>query len=354
MPHAQDIHYMRHALRLASRAIGRSAPNPAVGAVIVKNGNIVGCGWTAHGGRPHAEPIALSQAGDGAKGATLYVTLEPCAHYGQTPPCMEAIIKAGITRVVAACGDPNPLVAGKGFSGLRAAGIEVIENICEKEARFLNEGFFSVIERKRPFVTLKLATSLDNKITRSDGKKWITNEQSRAHVHGLRARHDAIITGIGTVLADDPRLDCRLPGCEQDSPTRIVMDNHLRVPENAQILPAWIFAIAEAVERNSKKVAKLQAAGTRIFAYTRSLADVLHILANQGVTRLLVETGQKLASAFIENNLVDRIYWFSASVIIGHQGLYALNSEGMKKFMITKTEMLQGDHLAIYDCNNDK
>src|ERR1041385_5995279 len=206
-----DAFHMRHALTLARRALGRVAPNPAVGCVIVsRDGRVLGRGWTAPGGRPHAETIALAQAGAAAKGATAYVTLEPCAHQGQTPPCAEALVRAGVKRVVATVTDPDPRVRGKGFATLRAAGIEVMECVLEREAREVNRGFFLRIEKDRPLITLKIAQSRDGKTIPPPGAtRWITNEESRRFGHLLRAQHDAILVGVETVLADDPELTCR-------------------------------------------------------------------------------------------------------------------------------------------------
>ncbi len=349
------IHFMRHALRLAERGLGNAWPNPAVGAVIVRDGSVVGRGYTARGGRPHAETLALAQAGANASGAALYVTLEPCSHHGKTPPCTEGIIESGIKRVVAACTDPNPKVSGKGFAQLRAAGIEVIENICAQEALKLNEGFFSVIHRKRPFVALKLATSLDGKIATASGEsQWITGEHSRIFGHYLRATHDAILTGIGTVLADDPSLTCRLSGREADSPQRIVLDSTLRISDKAKVLPAWVFT---AKGNNAKK----NLPDTKIFQVSRegsclSLANILETLAQEGVTRLLVEAGSKIAGAFIEQNLADRIYWFRAPLIIGEKGLDAVSGDALPlseipRYLLAEMQKMQNDVLEIYDNN---
>lgn len=353
---AYHIPYMLHALRLAERGLGNTWPNPSVGALIVKDGSIAGRGYTARGGRPHAETIALAEAGELARGATLYVTLEPCVHQGKTPPCAKAIIDAGIKHVVAACTDPNPLVAGKGFEQLRAAGITVTENVCKENAEQLNEGFFSVIKRKRPFVTLKLATSLDGKIATATGEsKWITNGSSRRKAHWLRGAHDAIITGIGTVLADNPGLTCRLPGREADSPQRVIVDTNLGIPTKAAALPAWIFT-----SEKSRETTKDFPGGTKIFPVASengflSLQAILETLAEQGITRLLVEAGSTLASAFTKHTFIDRIYWFRAPIVIGDKGLPALTGENMPlaeltRYVLRSAELLGNDVLEIYDC----
>ncbi len=300
--------FMRHALLLARRNLGQTWPNPAVGAVVVNQDYVVGVGWTARCGRPHAETQALNMAGAHARGATLYVSLEPCAHEGKTPPCTQAIIAAGVARVVVGCGDPNPRVNGQGIAQLRAAGIEVVEQVRRAEAEALNEGFFSVVQCKRPYVALKIATSLDGKIT--GGKdRWLTGETARAYGHVLRAEHDAILTGMGTVLADDPLLTCRLPGLEDRSPVRVVIDRRGRMPidgklmQSADEVPLWVEAAPE------------------------GLAALVSQLAERGITRLMVEAGASLSGAFIQQNLVDRIYWFRAPLVVGDGGLPGITIE---------------------------
>jgi diaminohydroxyphosphoribosylaminopyrimidine deaminase/5-amino-6-(5-phosphoribosylamino)uracil reductase len=356
-----DIRYMRTALALAARGLGRTWPNPSVGAIIVKDGRIVGAAHTADGGRPHAETEALAQAGEAARGATLYVTLEPCAHTGNTAPCVEAIIAAGIARVVAGCVDVNPLVAQKGFARLRHAGIEVTEGVMEAEARQGNEGFFSLMERKRPFVTLKLATSLDGKIATGRGEsQWITGDASRTCAHGLRASHDAILTGMGTILADNPRLTCRLPGHEEASPIRVILDSELYIATDAQALPAWICTSEAALAREGDKAAILRTGGCAIFMAALgegglSLPHVLAQLGERGITRLLVEAGSRLASAFVNEGLVDRIYWYRAPLVIGAAGLPALEGsnaslEALPRLRSRSLQKLGEDTLEIFDC----
>jgi diaminohydroxyphosphoribosylaminopyrimidine deaminase/5-amino-6-(5-phosphoribosylamino)uracil reductase len=331
---SSDITHMRHALSLAQRNLGQTWPNPAVGAVVVKDGKIIGEGWTARGGRPHAEPQALAGAGQGTRGATLYVTFEPCAHHGKTPPCAEAIIKAGIIKCVVACRDPNPPVNGKGIAMLKAAGIEVVEGICEPEALLLNRGFISVVERKRPYVALKIASSSDDKI--AGGKtRWITGDAAREKVHQLRSQYDAIVTGIGTVLADNPMLNVRIPGLEDRSPVRVILDRGHRLPESSQIaqtvaqIPTWILN-------------------------TKTLEETLHQLADKGITRVLVEAGQTLNTAFLESDLVDRIYWFLAPHPIGSQGLDAFKGSKPKVTALANWRVLEHislppDQLDIYE-----
>lgn len=329
--------YMRMALSLAGRQLGQTHPNPAVGAVLVKDGQVIAVGATASGGRPHAETIAINNAGENAKGAALYVTLEPCSHQGKTPPCVSAVIKAGIGKAVIACRDPNPKVNGAGIAALKAAGIEVIENICEKEARELNRGFFSVIEKKRPFIALKIATSLDGKIAyappppEGGGIRWITGETARAYGQLLRLRYDAILTGIGTVLADNPLLTCRLPGLENSSPLRIVMDRNGRTPENANILkdqhiaPTWLLR-------------------------EKTMPEAINKITEKGITRLLVEAGAQLTTSFFESGMADRVYWFRAPVIIGAAGLDATNLTKLAKLRQIEHIRLGSDNLEIFEC----
>jgi diaminohydroxyphosphoribosylaminopyrimidine deaminase/5-amino-6-(5-phosphoribosylamino)uracil reductase len=325
------------ALQLARRHLGMTWPNPSVGAVIVKDGQIVGEGITARGGRPHAETQALEQAGRRAQGATLYVTLEPCAHHGKTPPCADAIIAAGISMVVVACGDPNPLISGKGFATLRKAGIEVVEKICEAEALIVNRGFFSAINQGRPYIALKLATSQDGKMaTRSGDSQWITSEKSRFQAHLLRSQYDAIATGIGTVLADDPLLTCRLPGMEDRSPVRVVFDRQGRLPASSKLMktsndiPVWVMKspIGEAVQE----------------------------LAQRGITRLLVEAGAKLSTAFLQSGLVDRMYWFRAPIVIGNDGMAAADDgfsgelAKLQRWTLVGQQQFGSDSLSILEC----
>lgn len=341
---------MLHALRLAARGLGHVWPNPSVGAVVVKDGIIVGRGRTARGGRPHAETEALAEAGADAKGATLYVTLEPCSHHGKTPPCVDAVIQAGIAKVVAACGDVNPQVSGKGFAALRAAGIEVVEEVCAQDAKALNEGFFSVIERGRPFVSVKIATSLDGRtVTTQEEGRWITGEESRARGHLLRATSDAILTGIGTALADDPVLTCRLAGREKDSPLRVLLDSGLRISPKARLLPAWIFVSEAAYVQKAVLVEELTKAGCRIFSVKQqggelNLAEMLQVLAREGITRLLVEGGKTLTEAFIHQGLADRIYWFRAPEVVGTENSVV----SMPARSAKHVERLGKDTLEIY------
>jgi diaminohydroxyphosphoribosylaminopyrimidine deaminase/5-amino-6-(5-phosphoribosylamino)uracil reductase len=322
---------MHHALTLAERALGRTAPNPAVGCTIVaRDGRIVGRGWTQDGGRPHAEVVALTQAGTAAKGATAYVTLEPCAHLGQTPPCAEALVKAGVARVVAAVEDPDPRVKGKGFAILREAGVEVAVGVLEKEAAELNAGFFLRITANRPLVTVKIAQSADGKTMRAGADKWITGEEARRFGHLLRAKHDAILIGVGTALADDPELTCRLPGLEKYSPLRVVLDTHLRLPETGKLarlarqVPTIVFTTSDGgdgLRNNGIEVLK-------VMPDAQGRPDVgalLNELARRGVTRLLVEGGATIVWAF--RDFADRLEIFTAPLTLGNAGGGALTLE---------------------------
>src|SRR5438552_6663675 len=303
---AADQRFMQLALTLGRRGQGRTWPNPAVGAVVVKDGVIIGRGWTQPGGRPHAEPEALKRAGEAARGATLYVTLEPCSHIGKSPPCADAIIAAGVARVVSAIEDPNPEVAGQGHAKLRAAGIAVDIGLGAAEASRDHAGHFRRIRDGRPHVILKLAVSSDDKIGGPGGQTVaVTGEAARSRVHLLRAQCDAVLVGIGTVLADDPLLTCRLPGMAKQSPVRVVLDHALRLPGNSALVhsaretPLWVVTsdLAEA-----PAAMKLSAAGAQVIRVATmstpppgiDLTAALHALAGKGITRLLVEGGSRV------------------------------------------------------------
>jgi diaminohydroxyphosphoribosylaminopyrimidine deaminase/5-amino-6-(5-phosphoribosylamino)uracil reductase len=335
-PNERDAHLMAVALRLAERGLGQVWPNPAVGCVVVQGGRIVGRGWTQPGGRPHAEFEALKRAGGEALGATAYISLEPCAHYGQTPPCTMALLHAGIRRAVIAATDPDPRVDGRGIDQLRQAGVEVTLGVAQDEAERLNAGFFLRVRACRPLVTLKLATSLDGRIaTRSGASRWITGEEARQRAHHLRATHDAIMVGSGTALADDPELTCRLPGLEHRSPVRIVLDGHLRLPPSSRLVrtaravPTWVITRADV---EAKRRAALERSGVEVLAVPAApeehidLGSALAALAARGLTRVLVEGGSELAAALLRARLVDRLVWFQAPLVIGGDGLPAIGA----------------------------
>jgi diaminohydroxyphosphoribosylaminopyrimidine deaminase/5-amino-6-(5-phosphoribosylamino)uracil reductase len=363
---AADQRFMALALALGRRGQGRCWPNPAVGAVIVKDGVIVGRGWTQPGGRPHAEVEALQRAGDAARGATLYVTLEPCSHHGKSPPCTDAVISAGIARVVSAIEDPNPEVAGQGHARLRAAGIVVDVGLSAVEAAHDHAGHFRRIRDKRPHVILKLAVSSDDRIAAAGRRPVaISGEAARSRVHLLRAQSDAILVGIGTVLADDPLLTCRLPGMEAQSPVRVVLDRSLRIPGSSRLVhsaretPLWVMTsnLAEA-----PAAMKLGAAGAQVIRVAATsgppgldLQAVLHALAEKGITRLLVEGGSRVASSFVAAGLVDEVWLLRGPGAIGTDGVPALDALPVSvitqspQFKLRASEMLQNDTLTIYE-----
>ena len=327
-PRESDAAFMAAALSLAARSLGDTWPNPSVGCVIVKDGVVVGRGWTQSGGRPHAETEALRRAGAAAKGATSYVTLEPCSHHGKTPPCAEALIAAGIARVVSATGDPDPRVSGQGLAKLKAAGIVLDQGVGKAAADRLNAGFFRKIIDNRPLFTLKCATSLDGRIALADGdSKWITGPRARAAVQALRARFDAILVGSGTALADNPELTCRLPGYSGRPKVRIVLDRRLRLPLDSKLvttardIPTWVVT-AEV----GPKAEELAARGVEVL--TADTSDVGQILADRGLTRVLIEGGGQVAGAFLKAGLIDEICWFRAPAVVGGDGLPALGPLG--------------------------
>ncbi len=336
-----DAAHMRAALALARRGLGRTWPNPAVGCVLVKEGRVVGRGWTQRGGRPHAEAEALRRAAGAAKGATAYVSLEPCSHHGKTPPCAEALIAAGISRAVIAMEDPDPRVAGRGLGALREAGIEVTPGIGEAEAREINEGFFLRLEKNRPLVTLKLAMTLDGRIaTRTGESRWITGEPARARSHLLRAQHDGVMVGSGTVLADDPLLNVRLPGLERESPLRIVLDGRMRLPLTSAVVagardtPTWLVTLPGGDKHRRQAfvscgIEVIEAPASRDGGL--DLSQVLARLAQHGLTRLLVEGGARLAAALLRDDLVDRLAIFRAPSLIGGDGLPAASGFGLER-----------------------
>jgi diaminohydroxyphosphoribosylaminopyrimidine deaminase / 5-amino-6-(5-phosphoribosylamino)uracil reductase len=334
-----DLHWMGATLSLARRGLGNVWPNPAVGCIVVRQGRAVGRGWTQPGGRPHAETEALRRAGAAARGATAYVSLEPCSHWGQTPPCADALIDAGLRRVVVALEDPDPRVAGAGIRQLREAGIIVETGLGAAEAAEINAGFLARQHLGRPLVTLKLATSLDGRIATSTGEsQWITGPAARAHAHKLRAEHDAIMVGTGTVLADDPQLTCRLPGLADRSPVRVVLDRHLRIPPTAQVIaaarqpPTWILTLRSA-DRARRDT--FLASGVTVIEVAADdegridLAAGLRALGARGLTRLLVEGGARLAAALLLRQLVDRLVWLHAPLLIGADGIPAIGGFGL-------------------------
>ncbi len=329
-----DLRYMRAALALAGRGLGNVWPNPAVGCVLVKEGRVVGRGWTQPGGRPHGETEALARAGEGARGAIAYVSLEPCCHWGKTPPCTDALIAAGVGRVVVPIDDPDPRVSGRGIARLRDVGIEVVSGVCAAEAAELNAGFFMRIRAGRPIVTLKLATTLDGRIATHDGaSQWITGAVARDRAHLLRASHDAVMVGSSTVIRDDPLLTCRLPGLASRSPVRIVVDRRLRVPLTARLVaearsvPTWFITLrgGDAARREA-----FLSCGVDLIEVDPSadhavdIGAALRELGQRGLTRILVEGGATLAAALLRVGAVDRLAWFHAPTLLGGDAIPAI------------------------------
>ena len=332
---ADDSRFMAMALALGDRGHGQVWPNPAVGCVIAKDGRVVGRGWTQRSGRPHAEPVALLQAADAARGGTAYVTLEPCAHQGRSTSCTSALVEAGIARVVVAMIDPDPRTNGLGIERLRAAGIAVEVGCGAAEASFAHAGFTSRVTRARPLVALKIAQSLDGRIATASGRsRWITSEDARAVGHWLRATHDAILIGSGTALADDPGLTCRLPGLLDRSPVRVVVDRRLRLkPESelarsARAVPLWIFTGAGSDARAAERLHQQGAELVQLEADAGPEA-CLAALAARGITRLLVEGGAGIATALLRADLVDRLHLFTAPVLLGGDGRASIAALGL-------------------------
>lgn len=319
-----DEKYMRLAMQLAGNAIGRTSPNPLVGAVIVKDNRVVGCGWHRKAGTPHAEVHALNQAGELAQGADVYVTLEPCAHYGKTPPCAKALVEAKVKNVYGGLLDVNPKVAGKGFKILEDAGIHVEYGFLQDELRKQNEVFFKWIEHKKPFVVLKAAMTLDGKIATATGQsKWITNETSRAYGYKLRDIYDGIMVGINTVIEDNPMLTARVDGGK--NPIRIVVDSSLKIDINANVVQdkSAKTIIATTDKADKDKILKLQAQNVDVIVVDKDENDkvdiekLLNILGQQNICSILVEGGATLSGSFVAKKLVDKVYFFIAPKIIG-------------------------------------
>lgn len=365
---------MTTALRLARRGLGNTWPNPAVGCVIVGKTaaggtRVLGRGWTQPGGRPHAETVALDQARarfgtDAILGADAFVTLEPCSHTGRTPPCADALIDAGIGRVVVACEDPDTRVSGAGLARLRDAGVRVDTDLCRTEAEEVNAGFLMRVQSGRPLVALKTATTSDGRIaTRTGASQWITGDAARAQAHLMRATHDAIAVGSGTVATDDPGLTCRLPGMDHQSPVRVVFDSTLQIDTNAQLVatardvPTWIVCCEGA---DASRRIKLQDAGVTVLVAAASkdghvdLSTALRVLGDEGITRLMVEGGAQVSTALLRAGLVDRLHWFRAPSLIGGDGLPPFGDLGvtdmseMPSFRLVSSTPVGDDTLDIF------
>lgn len=360
MTSEKDQRFMKVALEMARRGLGRVAPNPSVGCVIVKNGVIIGRGRTADGGRPHAETLALAQAGAEAKGACAYVTLEPCAHTGQTPPCAAALIDAGVKRVVIGASDPDPRVNGRGLSMLRDSEVEVIEGVLSAECAAMNAGFFLKVKENRPLVTLKMAATLDGKIATQTGEsRWITGDLARNHGHWLRSQHDAILVGAGTVAKDNPTLTTRISGLEH-RPVRVVLDGELVISATSNLVttaspenPLWVFHKPSAAGRPV-----FSKSGIRMFGIDpHDLRAVLAQLAQEGIPRLLVEGGGAVHASFIRMGLFDSLYLYRAASIIGSEGVSMVGSldvhalSGRLDLKRQEIRLLGEDTLEIYNRN---
>ena len=350
-----DIDHMRHALRLARRTLGATGKNPAVGCVIVKDGRVLATGWTAEGGIPHAETRALEQAGVAARGATAYVSLEPCCHHGRTGPCVDALIAAGIVRVVTAIEDPDPRVEGSGHDRLRKAGVAVETGMLSDEARRDLAGFLSRIARQRPHVLLKLALSADGMIASAPGQRTaITGEEARARTHLMRARADAIMVGVSTVRTDDPVLTCRLPGLERRSPLPVIVDGSLSTPLASRLVAAArrrpLIILAADKTRGGNELA---GAGAELVRCPESVPGRIDLgcglkeLGRRGINHLLVEGGANLARQLIGDGLVDELALFASPVTLGAQGVKA--DLDLNAFRKTGEETLGKDVLTLYD-----
>jgi diaminohydroxyphosphoribosylaminopyrimidine deaminase / 5-amino-6-(5-phosphoribosylamino)uracil reductase len=319
-----DIHYMKKAITLARKGLGRTSPNPVVGAVVVRKGMVIGQGFHQKAGSPHAEPMAIAQAGKGAQGATLYVNLEPCNHFGRTPPCTQAILKSGIKKVVFGLSDPNPRVEGGGGDWLCSQGIEVVRGVLEEDCRRLNEVYIKWITTGLPFVILKAAISLDGRIaTRTGDSKWISNERSRLLVHRIRNQVDGVVVGIGTVVKDDPLLTVRLPQGKIKDPLRIVLDPRLRISLKARILegPAKTLIVSGTRPPDHKKK-KLEMKGAEVLSIPGrdgqiSIKELLIRLGRRGISSLLVEGGAEVYGSFLNEHPVDKLIVFIAPCLIG-------------------------------------
>lgn len=356
-----DELFMQRALQLAKKGIGKTSPNPMVGAVIVKDGKIIGEGYHKEAGGPHAEVEALKGAKEEVKGGTLYVSLEPCCHCGKTPPCTDAIINAGISRVVIATEDPNPMVSRKGIACLKAAGIEVLVGVLKEEGMKLNEVFFKYITQKTPFVVAKIAQTIDGKIALSSGEsKWITCLESRKKGHELRNIYDSIMVGIGTILADDPMLTCRLPDKTKD-PVKIIMDSKARLPFGSKVLMGNDSKVVLATTENADtaRVQTLENMGVKIIKTSGkdkvNIKQLLLKLGDMGITSMLIEGGPTVLSSFVKEDLIDKFTVFLAPKFIGGDGKSAIADLNIKdlqdvnNLQITNVEKIGQDvMLEIY------
>ncbi len=354
----EDIHHMKSAISMAHRGVGRTAPNPSVGCVIVKNGIVISRSVTCDGGRPHAENIALTQADSRAKGAVMYVTLEPCAHHGGTSPCVDFIIRAGIKRVVIGVTDPDPRTSGKSIEKLRDAGVEVIDGVLEGECKDIHAGFISRITKNRPYITLKTACTLDGKIACASGEsKWITGDHARYHSHYIRSRHDAVLIGVRTAIIDDPMLTTRISGLAHHG-SRIVLDSSLRISPNSKLvcsardIPLLVFTT---IDESDSKYKALKESGVILYKIDpRDLRSVLTALAEYGINRLLVEGGGKTHASFLRSKLCDELVIYRAPTLLGVAAISAIDDLSIETlaqrhdFSLYSTLNVGFDVLEIY------
>lgn len=361
---APELWYMKHALSLAHRGLGKTAENPSVGCVIVHSGRIVGRGYTQPGGRPHAETVALAQAGALAQGAEVFVTLEPCSHYGQTPPCVDALIAAGVAKVWIALGDPNPKVQGQGIARLQQAGIAVEMGLCHTEALFLNQGYIMRRMTGRPLVCAKIATTQDGRMALANGvSQWITGKTARQRAQVMRTGFDCLLSGIGTVLADNPRFTSRLPGLENRLPLRAIADSMLRIRLDSALVqqaaahPLRVYCLKASA--HSPKAQQLQAQGVEVCAvspYQNSLnlRSILEHLAESGINRLMLEAGETLTTSAIQQHLVDRLMVFRGNSLFGSDAQSAVGNLGLEgishapKLHRVSEEVLDHDRLETF------
>ena len=355
---ARDRHFMKNALNISLRGIGNTWPNPSVGVVVVKNDQIISRGWTQAGGRPHAEIVALKKKN--FLGATLYTTLEPCSHHGKTPPCVDQIIKSKINRVVIGLKDPNPKINGKGIRKLKKKKIKVTIGVLQKEIKKIHFGFFYKIKKNKPFIASKIAISKNGKMV-NPKKEWITSEVSRKYGNFLRSKYDAIITGINTVLKDNPLLNCRHYGMENLSPVRFILDSNLRIKENLKIVKTAkdIRTYVFTNKNNKEKIKKLKKLGLKIKILSKDLEKIdlkkaIFVIAKMGFNNVLLESGPNLNSAFLKNNLINKIYYFQSNNIIKSNEITLMESLNKKRienlnFKHLSSKNINGDILKIYE-----